>query len=391
MVLIALMFICAFALSGIAAFYSVAGLIAIFAAAPIPIAVMGSVLEGSKLVVASWLYRNWPSIPKIMKVYFTVSLVILMFLTSMGIFGFLSKAHLEQSVPTGEVSSKLSIIDEKIKSQKENINAARQTLSQLDQQVNQTISRTADATDTKAVDRSIAIRKQQAKERATLAKEIETAQADISKLNEERAPIAAELRKVEAEVGPIKYIAALVYGDEANTDTTLLEKAVRWVTILIVIVFDPLAVIMLIAANWSVANRNNTPPNRLETPPETPSTKEPDPVPPTEDDSQPMLERYPYLNGPFVHFKNLKPMVSSMVKSDSTTTTERVEDTASTPSTQEVVTEFPPIIPQVAELPSAPVQPTEVDPPKLFNYGPIISAESHPEPTPNQIHRQGLR
>lgn len=246
-----LMLFFALALSGVAAFYSIVGLMAIFAASPIPIAVMGSILEGSKLVVASWLYRNWKDIPRLMKYYFVVALTILMFLTSMGIFGFLSKAHLDQGVPTGDIAAKVALLDEKIKTEKENINAARQTLTQLDQQVNQTISRTTDSAGT---DRSIAIRRGQTKERASLTKDIERSQAAIAKLNEERAPIASELRKVEAEVGPIKYIAALIYGDEATQDQTILEKAVRWVTILIVSVFDPLAVIMLIAANWSFVN-----------------------------------------------------------------------------------------------------------------------------------------
>lgn len=248
------MFICTFALSGAAAFYSIVGLMAIFAASPIPIAIMGSTLEVSKLVVASWLYRNWKEVPLLLKSYLTGALVVLMFLTSMGIFGFLSKAHLDQGVPTGDVAAKVAIIDEKIKTERENINAARQTLTQLDQQVNETLSRTRNDTTNAGVNRSVTIRQQQTKERAALAKQIEASQKTIAALNEERAPIAAELRKVEVEVGPIKYIAALIYGDEATQDATFLEKAVRWVTILIVAVFDPLAVVMLIAANWTLLN-----------------------------------------------------------------------------------------------------------------------------------------
>lgn len=250
--MILLMFVCAFALSGVAAFYSIAGLMAIFAAAPTSIAIMGSILEMSKLVVASWLYRNWTPIPKLMKGYLTGALAVLMLLTSMGIFGFLSKAHLEQSMPSSDIAAQVSLIDEKIKNEKDNINEARIILSQLDSQVNQALSRTT--TDT-GVNRSVSIRQQQTKERAALTKQIEAAQAQISKLNQERAPIAAQLRKVEAEVGPIKYIAALIYGDEVTTEQTTLEKAVRWVIILIVAVFDPLAVVMLIAANWSLLHR----------------------------------------------------------------------------------------------------------------------------------------
>jgi hypothetical protein len=226
------------------------GLIAIFSTAVIPIAVMGSILEASKLVSASWLYRNWKTAPLLLKTYFTTALVILMLLTSMGIFGYLSKAHLDQAVPTGDVASKIAILDEKIKTEKDNVDAARKAISQLDSQVDQTLART---TDDKGADRSVAIRRSQAKERNNLLNEIQTSQAKIAKLSEERAPVASELRKVEAEVGPIKYIAALIYGDVL--DDTILEKSVRIVILLIVFVFDPMAVLMLIAANREMLNR----------------------------------------------------------------------------------------------------------------------------------------
>jgi hypothetical protein len=244
-----LLFAVALSLSALAAYYAVMGLIAIFAAAVVPIALMGSLLEASKLVVASWLYRNWKQIPTLMKSYFVGALIVLMMLTSMGIFGFLSKAHLDQAIPSGDVQSKLALIDEKIKTEKENINANRKELTQLDAQVDQTIARTTEASGT---DRAIAIRRGQQKDRVRILNEIGAAQAKIAKYNEERAPIASEVRKVEAEVGPIKYIAALIYGDESANDITMLEKAVRIVTILIVIVFDPLAVLLLIAANWNL-------------------------------------------------------------------------------------------------------------------------------------------
>jgi len=249
-----LLFASALSLSAVAAYYSVMGLVAIFAAAPLPIFIMGSLLEACKLVVASWLYRSWKEVPLLMKSYFTMALAVLMILTSMGIFGYLSKAHLDQAIPTGDVSAKLSLIDEKIKTEKENLNASRKELNQLDVQVNETISRSGTSTNantaTSGVERSIAIRRAQQKDRERILKEIGAAQTKISQLNEERAPIATEVRKVEAEVGPIKYIAALIYGD--NPETDVLEKAVRWVIIMIVIVFDPLAVLMLVAANWQL-------------------------------------------------------------------------------------------------------------------------------------------
>lgn len=247
-----LLFTVALSLSAIAAYYAVMGLIAIFAAAVVPIAIMGSLLEVSKLTVASWLYQNWKEIPTLLKTYFTIALTVLMLLTSMGIFGFLSKAHLDQAVPSGDVASKLALIDEKIKTEKENINASRKELSQLDAQVDQTIGRT---TDSAGAERAIAIRRGQQKDRARILKEIGESQAKVAKLNEERAPIASEVRKVEAEVGPIKYIAALIYGDNPTED--VLEKSVRIVTIMIVMVFDPLAVLLLIAANWNMKHHRH--------------------------------------------------------------------------------------------------------------------------------------
>lgn len=259
MIVVWLMLLFALTLSGAAAYYSIAGLMAIFAGSPLAIAVMGSVLEGSKLVVASWLYRNWTDAPALMKTYLVTALLILMMLTSMGIFGFLSKAHLEHGVPTSDIAAKVELIDQKIATEKEAIAEARKALAQLDSQINR-------LTEMGSVTRGVTIREQQRRERQALLKQVETSQATIAQLNEQRAPIAADLRKVEAEVGPIKYVAALIYGDQAS-DTTTLEKAVRWMILLIVVVFDPLAVIMLIAANWSLA-RSRTEVLRADSAPE---------------------------------------------------------------------------------------------------------------------------
>lgn len=246
-----LLFAIALGLSTVAEWYAIVGLMAIFASAPVPIAIMGALLGAAKLVIASWLYRNWKDIPKLMKVYFTISLLILMFLTSMGIFGFLSKAHLDQAVPSGDIVAKLNIVDDKIKTAKENIDANRKALKQMDEAVDQVMGRSADE---KGAEKAVAIRRGQTKERSRLLSEIEAEQKTVAKLSEERAPIASEVRKVEAEVGPIKYIAAVIYGDQLGDD--ILEKAVRFVTMMIVAVFDPLAVLLLIAANWQMKKEN---------------------------------------------------------------------------------------------------------------------------------------
>lgn len=242
-----LMLAVALCLSGVAAYYSIVGLTAIFAAAVVPIVVMGSILEVAKLVVTVWLHEYWPRVKFTMRAYMVPAVIALMFITSMGIFGFLSKAHLDQTVPAGDIQAEVTILDEKIRTQRDNIDTARRALQQMDAQVDQMLGRTADD---RGAERAVQIRRQQGKERSRLQNEISEAQAAIVQLQAQRAPKAAEVRKVEAEVGPIRYIAALIYGD--NPDANLLERAVRWVIILLVAVFDPLAIMMLLAATESL-------------------------------------------------------------------------------------------------------------------------------------------
>jgi hypothetical protein len=237
----------AISLSAIAAYYSVIGLMAIFAASPIPIAIMGGALEFSKLIAASWAYKNWTIAPRFLKYYFTIAVIILMFITSLGIFGYLSKAHNDQNLVSGDVQAQIALIDEKIKVEKDNIDVNRKTLKQMDESVDQVMVR---STNEKGAEKAAGLRKAQQAERGRILKEIETYNKRISTLNEERAPIATEIRKVEAEVGPIKYIAALIYGD--NVDSNILDKSVRFVIILLVLVFDPMAVLLVIAGNFSL-------------------------------------------------------------------------------------------------------------------------------------------
>ena len=235
-------------LSTVAAYYSISGLTAIFAAAVVPVIIMGSALEMGKIVATVFLHRNWSRLGWGFKSYLVPAVVLLMLLTSLGIFGLLSKAHSDQSLVSGDSLSQVAVIDERIRTQRENIDAARQALKQLDASVDQTMSRT---TDERGATRSANLRRSQQKERDQLQNDIAKAQVSIAQLNEQRVPLAAELRKVEAEVGPIRYIAALVYGD--NPDANLLEQAVRWVIILIVVVFDPLALCLILAGNRELA------------------------------------------------------------------------------------------------------------------------------------------
>jgi hypothetical protein len=257
---------------------------------------------------------------------------------------------MDQGMISGDVVAKIAIYDEKIKTEKENIEANRKALKQMDEGVDQVLGRSTTET---GAERAVAMRKSQQKERSRLQAEILQSQKSIAELNDARAPIAAEVRKVEAEVGPIKYIAALIYGD--NTDTNMLEAAVRWVIILLVIVFDPLAIALVLAANASkewdkeegdspVRIQETEQPTVTETPVEEalpedwpypeyepddgPLTEEQieqikesvDPAPPgwmfekssiiKAEPEKSIAELHPYLNQPFNHFENIKPMVA---------------------------------------------------------------------------------
>ena len=241
------------AISGVAAWYSIVGLMAIFAAAKIPIAIMGAVLEVGKLLTASWLYQFWDKTNTLLKSYFTVAVVVLMFITSMGIFGFLSKAHMDQTLTVGDNSLLIERIDRKIDREKVKITDAETVVAQLDKTVQVLI----DYYRIRGESGAIAVRESQNEERATLSNIIDQAYSKIDTLSVEKLELDKEQLELEAEVGPIKYIAAFIYGDEL--DKTLLERAVRWIIITIIFVFDPLAVLLIVAANMTLKEAMNKP------------------------------------------------------------------------------------------------------------------------------------
>ena len=237
----------AIAIAAVAAWYSIVGLMAIFAAAAIPIAIMGSVLEVGKLVTASWLYQNWRKTPFLLKSYLTTSVAVLMFITSMGIFGFLSKAHLDQTLMTGGNNDLLiQNLERQISQQRRIITDGETLLGQLDQTVEVLIEYDR----IRGPQGALAVREGQAEQRADINSSIQSAVGNINELSQELLPLQKERVALEAEVGPLKYIAELIYGEEAKSN---LDEAVRAVIILIIFVFDPLAVLLLIAANQSIA------------------------------------------------------------------------------------------------------------------------------------------
>lgn len=244
-------------ISSVAIYYSVSGLAAIFAAAAVPIIIMGASLEVGKLVTALWLHRNWKTAPVVLKTYLMIATLILMFITSIGIFGFLSRAHIEQTAGIGSVSTQIEQLNLDIRLEQDKIENNRKIITQLDAAVNNLLqgsasnavrdnNRTAQLTQ-----QATRLRQQQNAERTRLQNEITASSNRIAELNRQKLQYDQQIRNIETEVGPIKYIAQFVYGNEASTNKDLLEKAVTWLILIIIFVFDPLAVLLLIASQMS--------------------------------------------------------------------------------------------------------------------------------------------
>ena len=242
MTLALLTLLTALAISAVAAYYSIIGLIAIFSAAAIPIAVMGVVLETGKLVTASWLYQNWKKVNVLLKTYLISAVLVLMFITSMGIFGFLSKAHIEQTTVNSDNTLQIELIESKIQRERTTIKRAENTLLQLDSALEKYV-------ELGAVTKGLNARKDQQGERNELNATIDESTNAIATLTQKKSELNTDRIAIEAEVGPIKYIAELIYGEST---TGVLEDAVRGVILIIVFVFDPLAVLLLVAANMSL-------------------------------------------------------------------------------------------------------------------------------------------
>ena len=243
MFLTLLTFLSAISISVIAAGYSIVGLATLFAGAVVPIIAMGSALEVGKLVAASWLYHNWNSdVPRLLKSYLFGAIIILIFITSLGIFGFLSKAHLDQVKPTSSNNIKIEVIDKQINQQEIIIERAEKQINLLDKALEVYI-------DKEYVSKGLKERKKQEEERTLLTNTINEASDKIAELTNSKAELQLSQDKIEAEVGPIKYVAELIYGENAQDN---FDKSVRFVILILIFVFDPLAVLLLIAANISL-------------------------------------------------------------------------------------------------------------------------------------------
>ena len=243
----------ALSMATVAAVFAIYGIIAIFAGMPQFALVMGAVIELGKVVGISWLYRNWNEPTKI-KYALTPVVLVAILLTSMGIFGLLSKAHMEQTSPVANNEIQIERLDQQLAREQSKITDAEKVISQLDQSVQALI----DFDRIRGDDGALAVRENQADQRELLRQTIDTAQAEVDRLEDQKLELTQELRAIELEVGPVKYLAELVYGAETNR----IEEAVRWVIIAFIFVFDPMAILLLMAANYTLDQRKK---QKLET------------------------------------------------------------------------------------------------------------------------------
>ena len=232
----------ALAISTVAAYYSIVGLMAIFAGATTAIAIMGVVLEIGKLVCASWTFQNWKTSPFTIRSYFIVAVVVLMLITSLGIFGFLSRAHITQSSPTSLMEERIERIELKVNQRQTQIKRYQGRLDTLDDALQKYI-------ELGAISEGLAKIGAMDNETNLLKTKIEGLESEIDELTDKKYELKTELNLAEVEVGPIRYVASMIYDDVSESQ---LEEAVRWIIILLIFVFDPLAVVLVIAANISL-------------------------------------------------------------------------------------------------------------------------------------------
>lgn len=243
MILTILLFISGIAVSVVGAYYSILGLAALFAGAYWAVITMGVTLEIAKLVTVSWLYRNWnlDLLPQSIRAYLLSSVLMLMFITSIGIFGFLSKAHLDTAAPNTGNRLLVKNIERQIDSEKKAITGAQKIVDQLDKALDKVIDKDAD--------KGLIERQKQTTERNKVNNIIANSSKKITDLSNQKLKYDKDQLAIDKEVGPFKYVAEILFGD---ADDGNLDRAVRFIIICLILVFDPLAVLMLVAVNVSI-------------------------------------------------------------------------------------------------------------------------------------------
>ena len=243
MILTILLFLSGIAVSVVGAYYSILGLAALFAGAYWAVITMGVTLEIAKLVTVSWLYRNWnlDLLPQSIRAYLLSAVLMLMFITSIGIFGFLSKAHLDTAAPNTGNRLLVKNIERQIDSEKKAITGAQKIIDQLDTALDKVIDKDAD--------KGLIERQKQTTERNRVNNIIANSSKKITDLSNQKLKYDKDQLAIDKEVGPFKYVAEILFGD---ADDGNLDRAVRFIIICLILVFDPLAVLMLVAVNVSI-------------------------------------------------------------------------------------------------------------------------------------------
>jgi len=246
-------------LSTVAAWFAVEGIMSIFAGLPIYAMIMGIAIEAAKVVGVTWIYRHWDHKTKLKLVMIPFTLV-MMLLTSMGIFGLLSKAHLEQTAPVTNNAAKIERLDQRIIRERSDIDDAEARIAQLDETLQVLIDASIISDPVRG---ARVVRENQKPERDILKLEIDESMDAIDGYEDEKLTLNQELNELELEVGPVKYIAAIIYENPEDS----LEEAVRLVIIAFIFVFDPMAILLLMAGNYTLMGRIGAAPS-----PTTPTT-----------------------------------------------------------------------------------------------------------------------
>jgi hypothetical protein len=241
MLLAILTLLTALSISAVAAYFSIIGLAAIFAATYIPVIVMASTLEVGKLVAAAWLHRHWHESPGLLKTYLLSAVVVLMLITSIGIFGFLSKGHLEQALPKENIALQLTRIEQQLQANAVTAERYKNSLNQLDASI-------AALLQNNRVTQSIQQRTQQQRERADIQARLTQLEAQNVELQNQKLQLQTQNVEVQAKLGPLLYVAPLFGLSD-------LDGAVRLIIVAIMFAFDPVAIALLLAAQWSFMNR----------------------------------------------------------------------------------------------------------------------------------------
>lgn len=244
---ITILFLSALSIAAVAAYFSITGLVAVFSASAISIIVMGTVIEAGKLVAVSYVYRFWELIGFVQKSLMIFLIAGLMALTSIGIFGFLSKAHLEKVGPQEQYVIQIDRLEEKIGMERKKIERNQSVLDNLDQALDKYI-------ELGFVTRGLEQREEQSEQRAQIEGAISTSENKIDEYRNSISDIRSNIQDIELKVGPIKYIAEIIYGDGPEA----IDKAVKILIIILVCMFDPLAIMLLICANHAHMHRNDS-------------------------------------------------------------------------------------------------------------------------------------